>query len=82
MRCLKISAALLAVPVCVLALACESDTATEESLVAPPGPRFDKPPHSHGNDNDNNDLIAEGELLFFGRLLMGMEGHVGLAIER
>ncbi len=68
MRCLKISAALLAVPVCVLALACGSDTATEESLVAPPGPRFDKPVggvHSHGNDNDNNDLIDMGRILFF-----------------
>jgi len=40
MRCMKISTALLAVPVCVFALACESDTATEESLVAPPGPSF------------------------------------------
>jgi len=40
MRCMKISTALLTVPVCVLALACETDTATEESLVAPPGPSF------------------------------------------
>ena len=40
MRSMKISTALLAVPVCVLALACETDTATEESLVAPPGPSF------------------------------------------
>ena len=40
MRCMKISTALLAVPLCLGALACESDTATEESLVAPPGPSF------------------------------------------
>ena len=60
MRCMKISTALLAVPVCVFALACESDTATEESLVAPPGPSFASAPSAACTDVGVTGVVFKG----------------------